>query len=121
MCGASWCDRCDETPPTFYIADDKYCEKCYPDPNKKRSYSKQEKLDFLLTHFKLTEEALVALMPPLNTTPDYVCTKDEEHDCVQECETLGDDWDGQRGLCCKAKNTDLCEACENKSNKKIKI
>lgn len=125
MCGASWCSTCDDTHPKFYIADDEYCEKCYPDPDKKRYYTEQEMLDFLLEHVKMTEAELVALMPPLDTTTDYVCTKTEEHECVLGCETLGDNWEDEnehicRGLCCKAKGIDLCDACGN-ANKKIKL
>jgi hypothetical protein len=124
-CGASWCDRCNEPSPVFYIGDDKYCEHCYPDPDKKKHHSKREKLDFLLEHAKMTEAELIALMPPLNVEPDYVCTKTEEHGCVQECTTLGHNWEDEdgyqcRGLCCKAKGLhELCEACAN-TNKKIK-
>jgi hypothetical protein len=116
-CYAIGCYKCEELIKRFNVGEKRYCEKCYPDPNKKRHYSKQEKLDFLMEHVKMTEAELLALMPPLDTTPNYVCTKTEEHGCVTECETLGDDWEGCRGLCCKAKDIDLCDAC----CKKIKL
>lgn len=115
-CDATWCSECDEDCETFFYGGEMRCTVCFP--TEPKPIQDADLLEYALRKLDTTKEELVADLSRLRefSKPQnkYACTDQSDHSCAPKCTTLGEDHDGVRGLCCRAKSKShdtWCDQC----------